>query len=299
MEQTLADPDLDVYLTWDVRRLPALRGPRGRGRARRRGRSHPALPRTASGPCSSATARGPRPRGLADLPRWGLHWLRWLPGAAALARRADRRARRPRAAPGAGAAHPAGHLQPARAARRADARRARRTCSSPAASSTRAARCTAWPPRRPARAARCSPPCERLGEAAARPAHRRARDAPASTRRRRAAADAYSQALMDAARLPGAAGHVARDLPRASRGCAAAASWSPARCPATGSTAAPRWCGSTAGATCRRRSPVLDDPAELERRHAASLAWWQRALLGGGGRPLPGRAPQRRPRRDR
>ena len=98
MERALVDPDLDVYLTWDVRAPAELRRPRRRRRARRRGRSHPALPATACGPSSSATARGPRPAGSPILPRSGLHWLRWLPGRRRRSRGRDRRPRRPPAA---------------------------------------------------------------------------------------------------------------------------------------------------------------------------------------------------------
>ena len=100
MERALEDPDVDVYLTWDVERLPRYgsrvvavvlgdeggRIPRYLDRVRAVFKCYGTVPAAA---------------GLVDLPRYGLHWLRWLPGATALARQrvASRLGRGPRPAP--------------------------------------------------------------------------------------------------------------------------------------------------------------------------------------------------------
>lgn len=85
MERALDDPDVDVYLTWDVRRLPSygdrvvavVLGDEG-------GRIPLYLDRVRA--VFKCYGTRPAPGGLADLARSSLHWLRWLPGAGALAR---------------------------------------------------------------------------------------------------------------------------------------------------------------------------------------------------------------------
>jgi hypothetical protein len=85
MERTLHDHDLDVYLTWDVRRLP---GYGSRVVAVVLGDEGGRIPRYLDRVRAVFKCYGTRPAaaGILDLPRCGLHWLRWLPGAAGLAR---------------------------------------------------------------------------------------------------------------------------------------------------------------------------------------------------------------------
>jgi hypothetical protein len=100
MERELRDGDLDVVLTWDVRRLP-LEGdrvvavvlgdeggriPRYAGRVRAVFKAYGTRPALGAGPLRDRSLTG-----LADLAQYGVRWLRWLPGGAA---RTARRLRR-------------------------------------------------------------------------------------------------------------------------------------------------------------------------------------------------------------
>jgi hypothetical protein len=106
MERALRDGDIDVVLTWDVRRLP-LEGdrvvavvlgdeagtiPRYAGRVRAVFKAYGTRPALGAGPLRDRSLTG-----LADLAQYGVRWLRWLPGGAA---HAGRRLRR----------EPAGHV---------------------------------------------------------------------------------------------------------------------------------------------------------------------------------------------
>jgi hypothetical protein len=95
MEKHLHDPDIDVYLTWDVKRLPdygnrvvavvlgdeAGRIPRYVHRARAVFKAYGTRPALGAGPL-----RNPGVGGFAELVQWGLRWLKWIPGAAAQGR---------------------------------------------------------------------------------------------------------------------------------------------------------------------------------------------------------------------
>jgi hypothetical protein len=96
MEAALDDPDLDVFVTFDVRRLPAVgprvvaivlgdeagRIPRYAGDVRAVFKCYGTRPSHGAGPL-----RDPGLTGLADAAQWAVRWLRWLPGGAAHARR--------------------------------------------------------------------------------------------------------------------------------------------------------------------------------------------------------------------
>src|SRR4051794_26778666 len=91
MEAGLRDPDVDVYLTWDTRRLPAygdrvvavvLGDESGRiplyvDRVRAVFKSYGLRPQ----PASEIRAGAPVTAAL-ELAQRSVHWLRWLPGAA-------------------------------------------------------------------------------------------------------------------------------------------------------------------------------------------------------------------------
>ena len=101
MEPQLRDPDVDVYLTWDTRRLPAYgervvavvlgdesgQIPRYVHRVRAVFKSYGLRPQ----PAGELRAADPL-TGALELAQRSVHWLRWLPGAAGLARmRLERR----------------------------------------------------------------------------------------------------------------------------------------------------------------------------------------------------------------
>jgi len=95
MERTLARRDIDIYLTWDVDRLPAYgarvvavvlgdevgRIPRYSGRVRAVFKAYGTRPALGAGPL-----RDPSATGLLDLAQYTLRWLRWMPGGAVHAR---------------------------------------------------------------------------------------------------------------------------------------------------------------------------------------------------------------------
>lgn len=100
MERALCDADLDVVLTWDVRRVP-LEGDRvvavvlgdegGRiphyaGRVRAIFKAYGTRPALGAGPLRDRSLTG-----LVDVVQYGVRWLRWLPGGAAHAGRRLRR----------------------------------------------------------------------------------------------------------------------------------------------------------------------------------------------------------------
>lgn len=106
MEKTLVDSDLDIHLTWDSERLPRYgnrvvavvlrdeggRIPRYSGRVRAVFKCYGSRPALGAGPL-----RNPSATGLLELAQYALRWVRWLPGGAAYARlAAGRRLRRRR-----------------------------------------------------------------------------------------------------------------------------------------------------------------------------------------------------------
>lgn len=100
MEQRLDDPDIDVFLTWDVERLPAYGAsvvavvlgdevgqiPRYADRVRAVFKCYGTHPVLGSGPL-----RDPSLKGLLALAQYGVRWVKWLPGGAAHGRRLVRR----------------------------------------------------------------------------------------------------------------------------------------------------------------------------------------------------------------
>ncbi|MBN1529331.1 MAG: hypothetical protein JW895_09750 [Thermoleophilaceae bacterium] len=104
MERGLRDPDIDVYLTWDTERLPAYgprvvavllgdeagRIPRYAGRVRAVFKSYGLRPQPGT------RLRGASPVTAAlELAQRSVHWLRWLPGGARQARARLTRAGQP------------------------------------------------------------------------------------------------------------------------------------------------------------------------------------------------------------
>jgi hypothetical protein len=101
MEAALDDPELDVYVTFDVERLPAVgprvvavvlgdeaaRIPRYTDQVRAVFKCYGTRPARGAGPL-----RHPGLTGLADASQRAVHWIRWLPGGAAHARLRVRRA---------------------------------------------------------------------------------------------------------------------------------------------------------------------------------------------------------------
>jgi hypothetical protein len=100
LEPRLDDRDLDVFLTWDVERLPAYgdnvvavvlgdevgKIPRYLERVRAVFKCYGTHPVLGSGPL-----RDPSMKGLLALAQYGVRWAKWLPGAAAHAPRLVRR----------------------------------------------------------------------------------------------------------------------------------------------------------------------------------------------------------------
>jgi hypothetical protein len=83
MEPLLAEPDLDVYLTWDWRRLPAYGD---RVVAVLLGDEVGRLPRYADRVRAVFKCYGTHPlRGAGGLAQYGIRWLRWLPSGAGYA----------------------------------------------------------------------------------------------------------------------------------------------------------------------------------------------------------------------
>ena len=95
MEKHLELPDIDVYLTWDVERLPTYGSrvvavvlgdevgtiPRYTRRVHAIFKAYGTRPALGAGPW-----RNPAVGGFAELGQWGVRWLKWLPGGAAHAR---------------------------------------------------------------------------------------------------------------------------------------------------------------------------------------------------------------------
>jgi hypothetical protein len=110
MEETLRDRQIDVYLTWDVQRLPSYgervvavvlgdevgRIPRYAGQVRAIFKSYGTHPMLGAG-----SLKNPGHLGASDLVQYAVRWLRWLPGGAAQARRTlrERLRREPAIAP--------------------------------------------------------------------------------------------------------------------------------------------------------------------------------------------------------
>jgi hypothetical protein len=108
MEPQLSDPDVDVYLTWDTRRLPAYGDrvvavvlgdesgqiPRYVDRVRAVFKSYGLRPQ----PAGELRAGAPLTAAL-ELAQRSVHWLRWLPGGAAQVRMRLARRLRGRALP--------------------------------------------------------------------------------------------------------------------------------------------------------------------------------------------------------
>jgi hypothetical protein len=103
MEELLRDPAIDVYLTFDTRRLPRYGGdvvavvlgdelgaiPRYLDRVRAVFKCYGTRPALGAGPL-----RDPGLTGMAELVQYGVRWLRWLPSGVARARLALRGAAR-------------------------------------------------------------------------------------------------------------------------------------------------------------------------------------------------------------
>ena len=294
MEETLEDPDLDVFLTWDVRRLPeygdrvvaVVLGDEG-GR----------VPRYLHRVRAVFKCYGTRPAaaGLADLPRWGLHWLRWLPGAAALARvriaaRAGRGPLPARVLP-----IPLGTYNQLELPVVPMRDRPTDLFFAGSVEHTRGALQRLASPKARARREMLAA-LQRLGEA--RPGLRiDVRLTPGFDASVAAAPDAYSRALMDArvCLAPrGTSPETFRVLEGLRCGCVVVTGPLPGH-----------WFYRDAPLVRLKRwrdlpqaLPALDDHVELERRHAASLAWWQeRCSEAAVGRWLAQRLNEAAPRR--
>ncbi len=299
MEKGLSDPDIDVYLTWDVERLPAYgesvvavvlgdevgQIPRYVDRVRAVFKCHGTHPVLGSGPL-----RDPSLKGLLALAQYGVRWAKWLPGGAAhgrrlagrrlRARRLRRRWSRSRSAPATSST--------CRWSRSASAPR---TSSSPAAWSTRSRCATGSARRRRARAGSASTPPRR--SAGAGPSLRldlrvtHGFDASVAM-----SPEVYSRALMDSRGLPGAARHRhgdLADLEGLRYGCVVVADRLPENRFFGGAPILQidRW--NRLEATI---APLLDDPAALRRLARSRARLVARPLLGARPRGLHNRAPK-------
>ena len=283
MEAILRDREIDVYLTWDTERLPAYgervvavvlgdevgQIPRYLGRVRAVFKCYGTRPVLGTSPVPEREPhRAPRARPV----------HRPLPAVAA--RR--RRARPPPAGPAfaraaAPATHrrdPVGHLQPAGATPRPD----RVASDGPVLRGQRRARATrsgtGWDPRRRALDARCWPPWS--GSASHRPDLRADLRVTAGFSASESTPPAdYSEALMNArvCLAPrGTSVETFRVFEGLRCGCVVVGERLPRHWFYDGSPVLQldRW--SELEDTLL---PILDDPEELGRLHARSLAWWR------------------------
>jgi hypothetical protein len=270
MERALDDPDVDVYLTWDVRRLP---GYGSRVVAVVLGDEGGRIPRYLDRVRAVFKCYGTRPAsaGLADLPRTGLHWLRWLPGAAALARVriAARAGRGPGPAPVLPI--PLGTYNQLALPVLAMADRPTDVFFAGSLEHTRGTLQRLASPKVRARREMLVA-VQRLGQA--RPGLRiDVRLTPGFDASVAASPEAYSRALMDArvCLAPrGTSPETFRVLEGLRCGCVVVTGPLPDHWFYRGAPLVrlDRW------ADLPRALPALDDQAELDRRHAASLAWW-------------------------
>ena len=280
MERTLVDPRLDIHLTWDSERLPSYgdrvvavvlrdetgRIPRYTGRVRAVFKCYGSRPSLGSGPL-----RHPGPTGVLELAQYVVRWKRWLPGAVAHARLLAGRRLRGRPAPPPIEVIPIGTYNQIELpmlgiderptdlffAGSVDHRRSLRRLVSPKTRS-----------RREMLAA-----VRRLGRLRPRLSlDMRVTDGFAASAA--GSPEVYSRALMDSrvCLAPrGTSVETFRVLEGLRAGCIVVAERLP---PHDFYAGAPiltldRWRDLE-----RTLGPVLDDPAELRRRHIEALAWW-------------------------
>lgn len=282
MEAALDDRDVDVYVTFDVERLPAVGPrvvaivlgdetgciPRYAGDVRAVFKCYGTRPAHGAGPL-----RHPGLTGLADAAQWAVRWLRWLPGGAAHARLRLGRALTGRPAPPPVAVIPLGTFNQLDLAVVPMAERSTDLFFAGSVEHASSLRQRLLAPKTRARREMLAA-AERL--AGSRPGLRAdLRTTPGFKASEAASAEAYSRALMDArvCLAPrGTSVETFRVFEGLRYGCVVVADRLPRHWFYDGAPIVQldRWSELAAAV-----EPLLDDPAALDAWHAGALRWWR------------------------